>query len=87
MPDPLHPGSQLASHSIGDILHVLQENGLILQFPPHIARLATQVPHRPKHAIELLILGGQQFTLSLLLQRSIIIAARIDVLIKLGGIG
>lgn len=70
---PRHPIIQLPTHPIRKRINLINHNSLILQLPPHIIRLLSQIPHRPKHPIQLLILLMHQLRLPLLLKRRIII--------------
>lgn len=73
MPNPRDPIIQLPTHPIRKRINLINHNSLILQLPPHIIRLLSQIPHRPKHPIQLLILLMHQLHLPLLLQRRIVI--------------
>lgn len=82
---PSHSIIQLPTHTIGQSIHLINHNSLILQLTAHIIRLLPQIPNSPKHPIQLLILFMHKLTLPLLLHRCIVILSPVTPLLLIKG--
>lgn len=64
----LHAVLQPARDPIGGLLNDLEHLPLLLELPTHGVGLLAQVPHRPEHAVQVLVLLAHDLDLLLLLE-------------------
>jgi hypothetical protein len=73
MPYPLHPIGKLPAHAIGQVIDIVQYDGLVLQLAAHHARLLSETAYGAKDAIQLVVLLLHELHLALLLVRAVVI--------------
>lgn len=74
-----HAHLQRPTHPVDRVVNHLQQLPLLLQLPPHIVRLASQVAYCLKHLVQVLVLLAHHLHLLLLLKLGVRVAVAVAV--------